>query len=723
MKNILDKLVILLLAGFALAACTEHTEYDDTGFSAVEKLLYPSDGYALDLLEQADANLYFEWEVAKVGTPVYTVVFMDAAKKEVGRYLADNNGQKSSLKLLHSQLNIIAGDAGIEPDATGDIYWTVCAGLGGAEKLSSAEPHKFTVKRYASIDAPYHLYLTGEGSEFGADPAAAQQMRELGDGKFEIYTKIDGSFSFINRNEAGNKRTFGVAEGRLTEGSDAAGTGDGVYRVTVDFKKGTVVMEQITDVALLRAGTKYDGSPLAAMQYKANGVWSADNFTVPTGGDDRYRFRAVVDGKYQVWGSKEGTDAQDPGQIDGGSYFNVYIHTDVDKLGDPNDYARIWKFYGQLKGLTLSVLVHMSPDAEAYYHSFDLGFDPSATPVGELTAPAAGAEIALSAQAGAKATFSWVKLAGDTPDVRLTTYSVVFFSDAAKTNEVGRKSAGSDGSADVAYTELESIAETAGIPAEGTGDVYWTVESKLLGSTALAEARKLVVTRMKGIPTVAYITGAASEFGSNYQALTALGAGKFEIFTKLTKAAGGYNFTDGNTSAARKFVVENGAIKEDAGSIVSSEEAIYYILLDFGAGTAKYQKIENMRYLSPNVKTQNTDKQIKLPYQGNGIWYAAGVVPYLRDWDDDRYFYWAEVDGVKTKFGADPGMSGDLNEKPAENDTRFRVFWPISDVNSDDAGAFKMLHAYRGNDSKRVNIKLNMSPDTEHYYNYIEYLD
>lgn len=105
MKNILNKLVVLLLAGFALAACAEHTEYDDTGFSAVEKLLYPSDGYALDLIEQADANLYFEWEVSKVGTPVYTVVFLDAAKKEIGRYLADNNGQKSSLKMLHSQLN------------------------------------------------------------------------------------------------------------------------------------------------------------------------------------------------------------------------------------------------------------------------------------------------------------------------------------------------------------------------------------------------------------------------------------------------------------------------------------------------------------------------------------------------------------------------------------------------------------------------------------------
>lgn len=130
-----------------------------------------------------------------------------------------------------------------------------------------------------------------------------------------------------------------------------------------------------------------------------------------------------------------------------------------------------------------------------------------------------------------------------------------------------------------------------------------------------------------------------------------------------------------------------------------------------------------MRYLSPNVKTQHTEKQIILPYQGNGVWYAEEVVPYLTDWDDDRYFFWAEVDGETTKFGADPGMSGDLNTAPEKGDPRFRVYWPIADVNGDDAGAFKMLHSYRGNTSKRVNITLDMSPDTEEYYNYIEYLD
>jgi len=720
MKNRLNKFIVPLLAGLALAACTDHTEYDDTTFSAVEKLLYPSDGYSFDLIDQASANLYFEWEASKTGTPTYTVVFTDAAGREAGRYLADNNGQKASLTMPHRQLNAVAGRTGIAPASTGDIYWSVCAGLGGDERISPAAPHRFTVRRYASIDAPYSLYMTGEGSEFGNDPATAQPMRELGEGRFEIYTKVDGTFRFIDRNAAGGKRTFAIADGRLIEGADAAGEGHGIYRFRLNFNNGTASAESIDEVAMLRAGTRYDGSPLTTLQYGANGVWSADGFTVPTDGDDRYRFRASVDGHYEIWGSESGTDAQDPGQIDGGSYFNVYVHTDVEHLGNPNDYARIWKFYAPIKGLSLNIALRMSPDIANYRHDFDLGFDPVATPVAELLEPAADAAIALNAQAGASQTFSWRGLAGDTPDVKLTSYTIVFFADESQQTEIGRISAGSGTSKAVSYSELESLAHTAGIPAEGAGDIYWGVESKLLVSTALSATRKVTITRMKGIPTEAYITGPASEFGSGYRKLKALGGGKFEIFTKLT--AGGYNFTDGDTPQARRFVVENGAVSESAQQIASTEEAIYYILVDFGSGRAEYRKIEHMRFLSPNTKNQHTDRQIYLPYQGNGIWYAAGVVPYMRDWDDDRYFFWADVDGVKTKFGADPGMSGDLWDAPAEGDERFRVHWPIADVNGDDAGAFKIIHDYRGNDSKRVNIKLNMSPDAEHYYNHIEYL-
>lgn len=379
------------------------------------------------------------------------------------------------------------------------------------------------------------------------------------------------------------------------------------------------------------------------------------------------------------------------------------------------------KFFSALKNIECTIVLDCSPSAANYYHYFEFGFEPVAKVVSP-TEPAADAAVELSAIAGSSETFSWT-LPEDmtTAEKQLTTYAVIFYGDAAAATEIARADAGMNQSVSVSHADLESHAAKAGIAAEATGDLYWAVESELLGSTAVSEIRKLTVTRLKGVPQAAYITGAASEFGDGFQRLKSVGTGKFEIFTKLS--AGSYNFTDGTEDGARKFVVEDGAIVESADAITCSEEGIYYILLDFLTGEATYNKIENMRYLSPNVKTQHTEKQIILPYQGNGVWYAEEVVPYLTDWDDDRYFFWAEVDGETTKFGADPGMSGDLNTAPEKGDPRFRVYWPIADVNGDDAGAFKMLHSYRGNTSKRVNITLDMSPDTEEYYNYIEYLD
>lgn len=712
MKAIINKLVILLLAVLAGVACTQHTEYDDTGFTAVETLLYPSTGDAVALIDQAAATTYFEWSVSKVGTPVYTVVFLNADKHEVGRYLADNNGQKAAFSILHSQLNTVAAEAGIAPNESGDIYWTVCAGLGGAELMSTDEPHKLTLTRYASVAAPYHLYVTGEGSEFGADAAQAKQLRELGNDQFEIYTKFTGSFSFVNRNEAGSKRVFGVSDaGGITEGSDATGTADGVYHVLVDFKRGTVAMEKIESVKYQWCWTP---DPNAVMTYSGNGTWRIKT-TIPSG-DSRYRFDVVKEGVNYIWGysSKNMADADLPSGITG-SQYNISIRPT--EAIPQFDYG--FKFIGALKGIECTLVVDMSPEADNYYQWFDFDFVPEATAV-TLLAPADNAAVELNAVAGSKLNFSWNKVSTGTSADNLTAYTVIFYSDAAQKRELSRKDARYDGSLDVTHLDLESVANAAGVASEQTGDIYWAVESKLLTSIAVSAARKLSVTRMKGIPENAYITGSASEFGSNYQALKVLGAGKFEIFTKIK--SGSYNFTDGNTASARRFIVTDGAITESTGSISATEEAVYYILLDFGSGTATYKKIENMRLVTPNNKEKPALQNV-VPYQGNGIWFAGQTVPYLADWDEDRYFYWAEVDGVKTKFGANPGMGGDLNDKPAENDPRFRVFWPIANVDNDDAGAYKFIHSYRGNTTRRVNIKLNMSPATENYYNYIEYLD
>lgn len=713
MKTIINKWTALLLAGIAFGACSEQTEYDDTSFSAVERLLYPSDGDQVDLIEQADANLYFEWEVSEVGTPVYTVVFMDAEKHEVGRYLADNNGQKASLKMLHSQLNQVAGDAGIEPDATGDLYWTVCAGLGGAEKLSTDEPHRLTVTRYATIDAPVRLYVTGEGSEFTDDPAQAQEMRNLGDGRFEIYTKFTGAFSFINRNEAGNKRTFGVSEeGRLVEAADAAGTGDGIYHVVVDFNESTVTMERIESVKYHYCWTP---DPSAEMEYAGNGVWKYD--ICWTENDSRYRFDVVIDGVDYIWGYSNSNMSSAPTSLTGSSY-NISMR----KTEDIDQWSYGFKFFSALKNIECTIVLDCSPSAANYYHYFEFGFEPVAKVVSP-TEPAADAAVELSAIAGSSETFSWA-LPEDmtTAEKQLTTYAVVFYGDAAAATEIARADAGMNQSVSVSHADLESHAAKAGIAAEATGDLYWAVESELLGSTAVSEVRKLTVTRLQGIPEQVYISGEASEFASEYGAFKTLGAGRFEIYTRLM--SGNYTISDGTDASARLFSIADGLIEERTDAVnVSDSEAIYRITLDFATGVSTFERIEGDPYMQIAAWTE---KVYPLHYVGAGIWETGQITPDFtreEDWNGDtRFFVKMTIDGVEYKLAhqQDFGGSDPTDTKPEGTDERYFVsFW------EDDSQwnyHYKIDQSYRGQNSKVLsNFRLNLNSAVENYYVYLEY--
>ena len=422
--------------------------------------------------------------------------------------------------------------------------------------------------------------MTGEGSEFTDDPAQAQEMRNLGDGRFEIYTKFTGAFSFINRNEAGNKRTFGVSEeGCLVEAADAAGTGDGIYHVVVDFNESTVTMERIESVKYHYCWTP---DPSAEMEYAGNGVWKYD--ICWTENDSRYRFDVVIDGVDYIWGYSNSDMSSAPTSLTGSSY-NISMR----KTEDIDQWSYGFKFFSALKNIECTIVLDCSPSAANYYHYFEFGFEP-VDKENRTCQPAADAAVELSSIAGSSETFSWA-LPEDmtTAEKQLTTYAVVFYGDAAAATEIARADAGMNQSVSVSHADLESHAAKAGIAAEATGDLYWAVESELLGSTAVPEIRNLTVTRLNGVPEAPYITGAASEFGDGFQRLKSVGTGKFEIFTKLS--AGSYNFTDGTEDGARKFVVEDGAIVESADAITCSEEGIYYILLDFLTGEATYNKI------------------------------------------------------------------------------------------------------------------------------------
>ena len=542
MKNIFNSISVLLALAFVWTGCTQYTEYESGTAGRVETLLYPSEGFEVDLINNDNAKLAFEWEASKTGSPLYEVIIYGSdGTTEVGRFESDDSGTRNMLTLKHKTLIELADLAGIVPDASGDLYWTAGAVSGGNLQSGLPEPHKFTVTRDAAVVGfPTELYITGEGSEGGADITKAVSLYKTGDGVYEIYTRINGAVSFVNRNAEGAKRTFYITkDNRLTTDAELAATvADGVYRTKVDFSTSTVTLVPISDVALYRAGN--NDTPLTALTYAGEGVWKAENYTIPPDGDDRYRFKATAGGNTEIWGSANtDRDAQDPGTIDpANTYFNIGIHTDQDGLND--SYRSIFKFHSPLKGMACTVVVSMSP--ERTYHYFDLGFELVAPAVETLVSPAADASVELVSIEGAKETFTWEKPA-DCPQLPLTSYTLKIYKDAEGSAELGSFDAGYNTSVDVTHMQLESFATEAGIAAGAEGTLYWGVQSKLISYTAMSPVQALKVTRMKGVPDQLYITGEATEFGSGFGQFKKLDVGQFEIYTKLS--SGSYAFTDG----------------------------------------------------------------------------------------------------------------------------------------------------------------------------------
>lgn len=719
MKNIFNGISVLLALAFVWTGCTQYTEYESGTAGRVETLLYPSEGFEVDLINNDNAKLAFEWEASKTGSPLYEVIIYGSdGTTEVGRFESDDSGTRNMLTLKHKTLIELADLAGIVPDASGDLYWTAGAVSGGNLQSGLPEPHKFTVTRDASVVGfPTELYITGEGSEGGADITAAVALTMTGDGVYEIYTEIKGPVSFVNRNAEGSKRTFYITEdNRLTtDASLSASVADGVYRTKVDFNTSTVTLVPISDVALYRAGN--NDTPLAVLSYAGSGLWKAENYTIPSDGDDRYRFKAVAGGNTEVWGSANtDRDAQDPGTIDpSNTYFNIGIHTDQDGLND--SYRSIFKFHSPLKGLSCTVVVSMSP--ERTYHYFDLGFELVAPVVGTLVSPAADASVELESIDGAKETFSWEKPA-DCPQLPLTSYTLKIYKDAAGSEELGSFDAGYNTSVDVTHMQLEAIATEAGAAAGAEGTVYWGVQSKLISVTAMSPLQALNITRMKGIPDQLYITGAATEFGSGYGQFKKLGVGEFEIFTRLS--SGSYAFTDATSGEIRKYVINGDSVEESASEGNWNGESIYRITVNIREKTAKVEKIGRV-YMQVAAYKDNTHD---LSYSGNGIWEAKEIIPdFTREasWNGDtRFFVKMDIDGKEWKLANQKDFGGsDPTTAAPERSPEYSVkFW---DDTSDWDYHYKVIQSYRGQNTKRLNIKLNCSPKEEFYYVYLEYLD
>ena len=236
----------------------------------------------------------------------------------------------------------------------------------------------------------------------------------------------------------------------------------------------------------------------------------------------------------------------------------------------------------------------------------------------------------------------------------------------------------------------------------------------------MSPLQALNITRMKGIPDQLYITGAATEFGSGYGQFKKLGVGEFEIFTRLS--SGSYAFTDATSGEIRKYVINGDSVEESASEGNWNGESIYRITVNIREKTAKVEKIGRV-YMQVAAYKDNTHD---LSYSGNGIWEAKEIIPdFTREasWNGDtRFFVKMDIDGKEWKLANQKDFGGaDPTTAAPERSPEYSVkFW---DDSSDWDYHYKVIQAYRGQNTKRLNIKLNCSPQEESYYVYLEYLD
>ena len=270
--------------------------------------------------------------------------------------------------------------------------------------------------------------------------------------------------------------------------------------------------------------------------------------------------------------------------------------------------------------------------------------------------PANGKAIVLQASASATVFFAWEPaIAGDGGMVM---YEVAFDKvDGDFSNPIFIKASDNNGgssNATITHKQLNQIAALVGVESAQTGTMKWTVfSSKGVNQVKAEQEQTITVTRLPGfadIPDKVYVTGEASEAGadiSNAYIMKKTSDGEFEIYTQLASGKPFY-FTNETKGTPRRFYTENGLIKENGTSTVSTG-GVYKITLDFNVGACTYTLVTSIGfYFSPDNKIL-----FDIPYIGNGVFQAKDqTVTFKQEsWGRDERYKFRMF--VKENGGAD----------------------------------------------------------------------
>jgi|SRR5690554_226214 len=365
MKKILSIFVIAL----AFISCQENYELN-TDFSVPEELNSPS---AIELDVTSSAPILLTWsggEAADGGVVLYEVLF-DKAGGDFSNPLArmkSNLGAQPNLSITQSNLNSIARNAGIMPQETGTIIWTVNVSKGGVvkttDKFASIE-----VTRGEGIDnIPSSLFLYGSATE--NEGQGGIPFREVEDGVFQIYTTLTSGDMLFKSDTSTDAFSYYIDEtSKLREGEVTmdAPASDNVVRLTIDF--GTMSMKTDIVGTSVRCiwGATYDN--IAVLNYVGDGKFVGDGdiiFVDPSRPEtnppswlgwteERYYFIANVNGQEVCWGRHDSVSSERPVGGEPASFYSLYEFP-------WSQWDHLWKMKGSLDNKNATVTIDTNAD-------------------------------------------------------------------------------------------------------------------------------------------------------------------------------------------------------------------------------------------------------------------------------------------------------------------------------------------------------------------------
>jgi hypothetical protein len=307
--------------------------------------------------------------------------------------------------------------------------------------------------------------------------------------------------------------------------------------------------------------------------------------------------------------------------------------------------------------------------------------DSSLSPVSKLLLPADNVTVDLQPTTSASVLFSWQKTFA--ADSNAVLYELAFDKTSGDFSKPIYKvlSDQSGVSTEVVLThkDLVKVAALAGIQAETTGALKWTVlASKGSNRKIASEIRTISLKRPAGfaeVPVNLFLTGTATEGGADITAAVAtkkLEAGVFEVYTKLSP--GTYQLTDKAASGGKSFYTEGNVIKEGTNSITVTDTKVYHIKYDFNV--ASVLVMEEIQSLGVWISAYGTEK-IQLAYTSRGTFVSpkSPIEFYQFSWGRDERYKFAMHTPAGIKY---IGSSNGDNVPPVGQPASYFYLFPVS---------------------------------------------